>query len=86
MMSWLQVRTTGIIVFVPQYGIEGPAKLPESMAEATLAFKEDEQIVLRPDGTIIFTIFDRINVRATVEETQGHRRHLALTLIHPDKA
>ena len=77
----LQVRPTGIIVFVPQYGIEGPAKMPESLTEATLIFNEEKQHVLGPDGSIIFTIFDSIQIRATVEETQGHRRHLALTLV-----
>lgn len=77
----VQVRSSGIIVLVPQYGIEGPAKIPESMGEASLVFNEEKQNVLRPDGTIVFTIFGSVQIKASVEETQGHRRHLQLTLV-----
>ncbi len=81
MLCVVQVRPKGIIVFVPQYGIEGQAKLPDSMAEATLVFNEEKQIVLRPDGSILFRIFDAVQITASVEEASGHRRYLQLSVL-----
>ena len=81
----MQVRSKGIIVFVPQYGIEGQAKLPDSMSPATLTFNEEKQVVNSQTGSVVFTIFDALQVRATVEEGSGHRRNLELTVIDPSQ-
>jgi len=92
----LKLRTNGIIVFVPKYGIEGPVMLSlkggdqgkqdkdSNAAEgATNEFllEDDGQSMVSRDGKQRFRVFDKIAVQIRVEETTGRRRHLVLNLV-----
>ncbi len=74
-----------MIIFVPKYGIEGPVYLvgKDASAEDADAYQLDEakQTVSSKDGRTRYTVFDKVAVRISVEETAGRRQTLVLALV-----
>ena len=72
------MRANGLIIFIPKYGIEGTVHLnpkdkegqeaaPQrngSASEAAGGFvlDEEKQTVTSPDGSLAFTVFDKVRV------------------------
>jgi exosome complex exonuclease DIS3/RRP44 len=71
-----KVWTKGLIVFLPKYGLEGPAYFEY---EGTLA--DDGMRVTTSDGSNTYRVFDKILVFAEVKQLQARRRELRLRLI-----
>jgi len=87
-----KIRSNGLIVFVPKYGIEGPVFLDGEKEDGTtvtgadnkksvFAYDEERQRVESQDGSVCFTIFDPCAVSIEVEEGVGGRRSLSLKLV-----
>lgn len=82
----IRVRTNGLIVFVPKFGIEGPVYFhshsEEKGGDAKVRFALDDhtQVARSLDGNLRFQVFDTVTVSIRVEESQGHRRKLVLAL------
>ena len=82
----IRVRTNGLIVFVPKFGIEGPvyfhSNSEEKGGDGKIQFALDDhtQVARSLDGTLRFQVFDTVTVSIRVEESQGHRRKLVLAL------
>ena len=82
-----RVKSNGMIVFVPKFGIEGPLYFTpasagqEKDAGTTMVFDEEKQTVRNTSGTIKYTIFDPCAVKIFVNEGVGRRRVLVLELM-----
>ena len=87
-----KVRANGLIVFIPQYGIEGPVYFsgPQEDAAPNMDWElEAEAMVVRSrDGCKQFGIFDACFVEISVESVGkvGGRQRLALRLLDKEVA
>eukprot|EP00898_Chlorokybus_atmophyticus_P008814 jgi/Chlat1/8934/Chrsp94S08251 len=88
----IKVRTNGIIVFVPKYGIEGPIYVTphaKSKGEAAVTddftLDEERQTVVSKDGKIAFRVFDTLTINISVQEPQPNRPKLMLALTSTTK-
>jgi exoribonuclease R len=72
------VKSNGIVVLVPKYGMESPIQLVSKDSVSESAWKFDETLLrlTGPDG--VFQVFDRLRVLIFVEESQYHRFVLCL--------
>lgn len=76
-----RVKSNGLIVFVPKFGIEGTVILQQEGDERQYIFDEDAQTLSRAsDGTLMYRIFDPCAVGIYVQEGVGRRRTLMLEL------
>ena len=88
----IRVRKKGMVVFIPQYGIEGPVILGSASsssstptttntdADASVDFQSDEEKQICTVKGRSFRLFDKCEVKITVEEGQVCRR-LVLRLV-----
>ena len=76
----VRVRTNGLVVFVPRYGIEAAVYLGRDVR----GFRHDEgkQALVCVSTNEAFAVFDRVSVRISVEEDTVHRRKLNVELLH----
>jgi len=75
----VRVRTNGLVVFVPRYGIETAVYLGRDVR----GFRHDEarQALVCVSTGEAFSVFDRVSVRISVEEDSVHRRKLNVELL-----
>ena len=76
-----RVKSNGLIVFVPKYGIEGSIMLEE---QAVILDEESQTLKQKSDGSVLYRIFDRCAVKIRVEEGFGRRKTLILGLVSRD--
>lgn len=76
-----RVKSNGLIVFVPKYGIEGSIMLEE---QAVILDEESQILKQKSDGSVLYRIFDRCAVKIRVEEGFGRRKTLMLGLVSRD--
>ena len=81
------MRKKGMVVFIPQYGIEGPVILGASTSSSSTAtadtatdFQSDEEKQICTVKGRSFHLFDKCEVKISVEEGQVCRR-LVLRLV-----
>jgi len=71
-----KVRSNGLVVFVPKFGIEGPI-LFEQESTTTL----DEEAMAVTNGGKTWKIFDQITVQVEVEHLPAHRSRLLVSIV-----
>lgn len=71
-----KVRSNGLVVFVPKFGIEGPI-LFEQGSTTTL----DEEAMAVTNGGKTWKIFDQITVQVEVEHLPAHRSRLLVSIV-----
>lgn len=76
-----RVKSNGLIVFVPKYGIEGSIMLEE---QAVTLDEESQTLRKKSDGSVLYKIFDPCAVKIHVEEGFGRRKTLILELVSRD--
>lgn len=76
-----RVKSNGLLVFVPKYGIEGSVMLEE---QAVTLDEESQTLKQKCDGSILYQIFDPCAVKIRVEEGFGRRKTLVLELVSRD--
>ncbi|XP_047310159.1 exosome complex exonuclease RRP44 homolog A [Impatiens glandulifera] len=82
----LKIRSNGFIVFVPQFGIEGPVYLTQrgdKKGAGEWVVDEQKQQVRKIDGTVTFGILQSVKIHLEVVEPQPNRPKLQLNLISP---
>ena len=76
----MSVKSNGLVVLVPKYGIEGPVILASDQdGEPKWSVKADGQELT--DGDVTHRVLDTVEVTVKVEKTAGGRERLALTLL-----
>lgn len=93
------VRSNGLVVFVPKYGIEGPVYLTakhkgkkdpsdkndEGTEKDGMWIVDEEHLtVVSVDGKIRYKVLDRVTVRIVVEEIHIGRPKLCLNVVQKD--
>ncbi|GBG24612.1 Exosome complex exonuclease DIS3 [Hondaea fermentalgiana] len=80
-----RVRERGIVVVVPEYGIEGKIAFAKSDAEAKQAFDFDaDQMLTRHKATgHTIQVFDEVKVKLYVHRSAAYRESLIVTLVKP---
>ncbi|KAK9797008.1 hypothetical protein WJX73_004308 [Symbiochloris irregularis] len=85
-----KVRSKGVIVFIPKYGIEGTIHLTpkaedgsEPPAEYTM--DEQKQTIRHCDGQLALTVFDKVAVKIQIVTGVAHRRSLSLEWMSRDE-
>jgi len=76
-----RVRANGFMVLVPKYGIEGPVFLAAHNEPNIFVF--DEKLNILSCNSLTFSIFDRVVVQISVDESQSHSYKLKLVCIDP---
>lgn len=80
----VKVRSNGIRVMLPRYGIEGMIFLCHKGEESTLVFDEKKQSISpvnNPKAKITF--LDKVETRVSVKVSIGNRRELDISLLAP---
>ncbi|KAL5706081.1 Exosome complex exonuclease RRP44 A [Ranunculus cassubicifolius] len=78
----VKIRVNGFIVFLPQYGIEGPVYLiGKGEKGGEWVVDEEHQKVKKMDGSISYSVLQTVRVHMEVVEPQPNRPKLQLTLI-----
>lgn len=78
------MRSNGLIVFIPKYGIEGTVVLTpkdSAMSDSEWIMNEDKQVVTARQGQEAFTVFDKIAVKISIVVGAAYRRQLSLEWI-----
>ncbi|KAJ7555172.1 hypothetical protein O6H91_05G024900 [Diphasiastrum complanatum] len=87
----VKIRSNGLIVFVPKYGIEGPVYLTKkgtkeetelvSDIDGKWIIDEEHQTLLSQDGKRRYKVLERLSIYIQVVEPQPNRPKLELTLM-----
>ncbi|EFJ15219.1 hypothetical protein SELMODRAFT_180518 [Selaginella moellendorffii] len=79
----VQIRSNGLIVFVPKYGIEGPVFLVDKASKSSTNWimNEEQQCANARDGSTKYKVLDSVKIRIQVVEPQPNRPKLELTLL-----
>jgi len=84
MISKVQENGT-IVVFVPEYGIEGKIHLvEEGIVEDVVEFNVESMSLLHKSTGVRLQIFDQVKVNLSVENRPGHREKLVVRLLEPN--
>jgi exosome complex exonuclease DIS3/RRP44 len=74
----LGVKSNGLLVLVPRFGIEGKIYLKPKWQ-----YSSDEQSVLSPDASIKVKVFDKVRVRISLDETKKQSPKVVYECIDP---
>ncbi|OAE18374.1 hypothetical protein AXG93_1783s1030 [Marchantia polymorpha subsp. ruderalis] len=80
----VRIKSNGLIVFVPKFGIEGPVYLTgkkDKKDESDWIVNEQSQTTESRDGKYRFKVLDKLVVHIEVVEPQPNRPKLQLTLV-----
>jgi len=80
-----RVRHRGIVVVVPEFGIEGKISFGKSDqdAKANFDFDEDEMQLVHKKTGLKVQIFDEVKVHLRVHRSVTHRETLVISLLQP---
>ena len=81
-----RVRERGVVVMVPEYGIEGKVNFTKTDEEAETLFKYDDKLMKlthKASGKSV-SIFQQVKVKIHVNTGVGHRETLVVSIIEPD--
>eukprot|EP01024_Parvocaulis_polyphysoides_P037208 TRINITY_DN3310_c0_g1_i1.p1 TRINITY_DN3310_c0_g1~~TRINITY_DN3310_c0_g1_i1.p1 ORF type:complete len:294 (-),score=60.91 TRINITY_DN3310_c0_g1_i1:252-1082(-) len=73
-----RVKSNGLIVFVPKFGIEGPVHFEK---EGNFSLDEEKAEVVDKSSGLKYVIFDKVAVRITVEVSPTYHKQLVLKLV-----
>ncbi|XP_068646865.1 exosome complex exonuclease RRP44 homolog A [Aristolochia californica] len=77
----VKIRSNGLIVFVPKYGIEGPVYLIHKGERGEWLVDEEHQRVTKTDASVSYSVLQPVRIHMEVVEPQPHRPKLELSLI-----
>lgn len=77
----IRVKSNGLVVFVPKFGIEGSIMIDE---QAVIFDEESQTLARKSDVSVLHKIFDPCAVQIHVEEGFGRRKSLVLELVSRD--
>ncbi|KAL3677411.1 hypothetical protein R1sor_027359 [Riccia sorocarpa] len=85
----VRIKSNGLIVFVPKFGIEGPVFLTgkkDKKEESDWIVDEQSQTTASRDGKYRYKVLDKLVVHIEVVEPQPNRPKLMLTLVDQPNA
>ncbi|XP_035667414.1 DIS3-like exonuclease 1 [Branchiostoma floridae] len=89
------LRTNGVLLFVPKYGVKGPLYLKDkdglvvcvekdgtvSHTSGTLTRKQFEVVVQSTKGSATFRLFQHLTVRLSLQKSRAHPQTLTFSLV-----
>ncbi|KAL2609132.1 hypothetical protein R1flu_027705 [Riccia fluitans] len=85
----VRIKSNGLIVFVPKFGIEGPVYLTgkkDTKDESDWIVDEQSQTTVSRDGKYRYKVLDKLVIHIEVVEPQPNRPKLQLTLVEQPNA
>ena len=72
-------------VIVPRYGIEGQVRIPVDSEDSKLERLPDSHMISyqNSDGKVSVQVFDKVQVRIWVKNSQDYKRELMIDLVSP---